>query len=272
MSHPRATSFDGWVLRIDLGELAKDGRKIRLQDQPLQILDELLSRPGELVTREQLIARLWPTGVVDFDTGLNSAVRKLRVALQEAETPRYIETVPRRGYRFIGAIDSLAVPPGEPAVVASTASSGESSATVGQLSPDPRSRRLHTAHSIAVLPFVNMSGDPQQEYFCDGMAEELLNSLVRISELKVAARTSAFAFKGKDMEVGEIDATFGRSLENVRLLRQLPLQQALADLVGAQALRRRGQPHCARIEAPWTFKLHERQPLLRHTRPAGMDG
>jgi TolB-like protein/Tfp pilus assembly protein PilF len=205
MSHPRATSFDGWVLRIDLGELAKDGRKIRLQDQPLQILDELLSRPGELVTREQLIARLWPTGVVDFDTGLNSAVRKLRVALQdEAETPRYIETVPRRGYRFIGAIDSLAVPPGEPAVVASTASSGASSATVGQLSPDPQSRRLHTAHSIAVLPFVNMSGDPQQEYFCDGMAEELLNSLVRISELKVAARTSAFAFKGKDMEVGDI--------------------------------------------------------------------
>jgi TolB-like protein/Tfp pilus assembly protein PilF len=205
MSHPRTTSFDGWVLRIDLGELAKDGRKIHLQDQPLQILDELLSRPGELVTREQLIARLWPTGVVDFDTGLNSAVRKLRVALQdEAETPRYIETLPRRGYRFIGAIDSLAVPTGEPAVVASTASSGESSGTVDQRSPDPQSPRTYPAHSIAVLPFVNMSGDPQQEYFSDGMAEELLNSLVRISELKVAARTSAFAFKGKDMEVGDI--------------------------------------------------------------------
>jgi DNA-binding winged helix-turn-helix (wHTH) protein len=158
--------------------LPKDGRKIHLQDQPLQILDELLSRPGELVTREQLIARLWPTGVVDFDTGLNSAVRKLRVALQdEAETPRYIETLPRRGYRFIGAIDSLAVLPGEPAVVASTASSGESSATVDQRSPDPQSPRPYPAHSIAVLPFVNMSGDPQQEYFSDGMAEELLNSL-----------------------------------------------------------------------------------------------
>ena len=69
MSHPHTTSFDGWVLRMDLGELAKDGRKIRLQDQPLQILDELLAHPGELVTREQLIARLWPKGVVDFDTG-----------------------------------------------------------------------------------------------------------------------------------------------------------------------------------------------------------
>lgn len=106
MSPNRSISFDGWVLRTDVGELVKDGRKIRLQDQPLQILDELLSRPGELVTREQLIARLWPKGVVDFDTGLNSAIRKLRVALRdEAETPRYIETIPRKGYRFIGTID-----------------------------------------------------------------------------------------------------------------------------------------------------------------------
>lgn len=106
MSLPHTRSFDGWVLRMDLGELAKDGRKIRLQDQPLQILEELLAHPGELVTREQLIARLWPKGVVDFDTGLNSAIRKLRVALHdEAETPRYIETVPRKGYRFIGTID-----------------------------------------------------------------------------------------------------------------------------------------------------------------------
>src|SRR5688500_16697792 len=122
MSHPRTTSFDGWVLRTDLGELAKDGRKIRLQEQPLQVLDELLSRPGELVTREQLIARLWPKGVVDFDTGLNSAVRKLRVALQdEADTPRYIETVPRKGYRFIGSIDPLVPEPPLPHEPASAA-------------------------------------------------------------------------------------------------------------------------------------------------------
>ena len=98
MSDPRTIRFDGWVLRMDSGELAKDGRKTRLQDQPLQILEELLRHPGELVTREQLIARLWPKGVVDFDTGLNSAVRKLRIALQDdVETPRYIETVPRKG-------------------------------------------------------------------------------------------------------------------------------------------------------------------------------
>src|SRR5262245_60552660 len=107
MQRPRETGFDGWVLHHDSGELIRDGHRVRLQEQPLQILDELLSRPGELVTREQLIARLWPKGVVDFDTGLNSAVRKLRIALHdEAETPRYIETVPRKGYRFIGTIDS----------------------------------------------------------------------------------------------------------------------------------------------------------------------
>jgi len=103
----RTITFDGWVLRTGLGELTRNGRKVRLQDQPLQILEELLVSPGELVTRERLIARLWPTGVVDFDTGLNSAIRKLRLALNDtADTPRYIETIPRKGYRFIGTIDS----------------------------------------------------------------------------------------------------------------------------------------------------------------------
>jgi DNA-binding winged helix-turn-helix (wHTH) protein/TolB-like protein/Tfp pilus assembly protein PilF len=107
MPEGQTIRFDGWTLDRALGELARDGRRIRLQDQPFQVLDELLAHPGELVTREQLIARLWPRVVVDFDTGLNSAVRKLRLALGDvAETPRYIETVPRRGYRFIGAIDA----------------------------------------------------------------------------------------------------------------------------------------------------------------------
>jgi DNA-binding winged helix-turn-helix (wHTH) protein/tetratricopeptide (TPR) repeat protein len=102
MTTPRVTSFDGWVLRADIGELVKDDRKIRLQQLPLLVLQELLAHPGELVTREQLIARLWPKGVVDFDTGLNTAVRKLRVALEDVgEVPRYIETIPRKGYRFL---------------------------------------------------------------------------------------------------------------------------------------------------------------------------
>ena len=107
MSPTADFAFDGWTLRGASGELEKDGRRIRLQDQPLQILEALLAAPGEVVTREQLIARLWPKGIVDFETSLNTAVRKLRVALaDDAETPRYIETLPRKGYRFIGTITS----------------------------------------------------------------------------------------------------------------------------------------------------------------------
>ena len=92
--------FDGWTLSAQLGELVKAGKRIRLQTQPLYVLKELLARPGQSM-REELIARLWPNGVVEFDTGLNSAIRRLRGALgDDAETPRYIETIPRRGYRF----------------------------------------------------------------------------------------------------------------------------------------------------------------------------
>ena len=102
----REIRFDGWTVNFDSGEITRDGNTHRLQDQPLQILEELVSRPGEVVTREQLIARLWPKGVVEFDTGLNSAMRKLRIALgDDADTPRYIETLPRKGYRFIGRIE-----------------------------------------------------------------------------------------------------------------------------------------------------------------------
>src|ERR1044072_7361940 len=127
---PRVTSFDGWVLHADVGELAKDGRKIRLQQLPLLVLQELLAHPGELVTRDRLIARLWPKGVVDFDTGLNTAVRKLRVALEDVgEVPRYIETIPRRGCRFGGEIH----PPNE----VGRPTEPESAAGVAPATPTP---------------------------------------------------------------------------------------------------------------------------------------
>src|SRR5262245_15312245 len=106
--------FDGWTLDPTTGELEHEGKRQRLQDLPLKILNELLRRPGELVKREQLIALLWPSGVVDFETGLNTAVSKLRLALGDnADSPRYIETVPRKGYRFIGTVapDPAAAPP-----------------------------------------------------------------------------------------------------------------------------------------------------------------
>jgi DNA-binding winged helix-turn-helix (wHTH) protein len=144
MNTPRVTSFDGWVLRADIGELDKDGRKIRLQQLPLLVLQELLAHPGELVTREQLIARLWPKGVVDFDTGLNTAVRKLRVALEDiGEVPRYIETIPRRGYRFIGAVDPPGdvVTPAAPAVVPIAAQTPPPPVPVAENDPTPAVER-----------------------------------------------------------------------------------------------------------------------------------
>ena len=126
--------FDGWTLLRSTGELMRGDVRTRLQGQPLQVLEELLARPGELVPREQMIARLWPNGVVvDFDTALNSAVRRLRTALDDhAEHPRYIETLPRRGYRFIGRLDpDPATDAGDPmAQVASLAPPDAASRTV----------------------------------------------------------------------------------------------------------------------------------------------
>jgi DNA-binding winged helix-turn-helix (wHTH) protein len=117
--------FDGWVLDPQSGDLERGSTRIRLQEQPVQVLRELLAHAGSVVSREQLIALLWPKGVVDFDTGLNTVIRKLRSALRDtSETPRYIETLPRRGYRFIGALDPdpEAVSAASPTVPASTAS------------------------------------------------------------------------------------------------------------------------------------------------------
>src|SRR5262245_45484689 len=107
---PHLIHFDEWTLDPGSGELMRRGTRTVLQEQPLQVLLALLLRPGQIVTREELIARLWPNRIVDFDAGLNAVIRRLRAALQEdGETPRYIETLPRRGYRFIGHLEERAV-------------------------------------------------------------------------------------------------------------------------------------------------------------------
>ena len=240
--------FDGWKLRRDTGELWKSGTKIRLQEQPLRILAELLARPGELVTRQQLIARLWPKGIVDFDTSLNTAVRKLRAALgDDPDNPRYIETVPRKGYRFVGQLTEQPPPSPEPrASGAGVAVDGRRART---LKASPRALAFAVgllmllgaatlflldfpssdgtvaatneaaesgggpqgapASSIAVMPFVNLSSDPEQEYFADGLSEELTNQLAKIDELFVTARTSSFQFKGRAVDVAEIGRQLG---------------------------------------------------------------
>ena len=141
----REARFDGWLVDFDSGEISKEGSTHRLQDQPLQILEELVQRPGEVVTREHLISRLWPTGVVEFDTGLNSAMRKLRIALgDEVDTPRYIETIPRKGYRFIASLEQPPAP--KPPLAASAQAPAqfvptrwETGAVIGRLVLPPES-------------------------------------------------------------------------------------------------------------------------------------
>src|ERR1700751_1580617 len=169
----RRVRFGSFEIDEIAGELRRDGVKIRLQEQPFQILQILLEHPGDVITREDLRKRVWPSDTfVDFDHGINNAIKRLREALGDtAETPRYIETLPRRGYRFIGAISAVA----EPAV--------------------------EEIRSIAVLPFLNLSADPENELFCDGTTEEIISALSHIRNLHVVARTSAFAFKGKHVDL-----------------------------------------------------------------------
>jgi DNA-binding winged helix-turn-helix (wHTH) protein/tetratricopeptide (TPR) repeat protein len=140
----RRVHFDGWTVDLTTGELWKDGAHLRLPEQPRQILAELLARPGELVTREELIARLWPRVVVDYDTGLNTAVRRLRLALGDAaDEPRYIETLPRKGYRFIGRLETGEGPP---------------SAAVQAAAAHPSRRALALAAGVlAVVAFIGVA-------------------------------------------------------------------------------------------------------------------
>ena len=166
------------------GELRKHGTRLKLQVQPFQVLQILLEHAGDVVTREELQKRIWPADTfVDFDHGLNNAVKKLREALgDDAEKPRFIETLSKRGYRFISPVEQLGngarTPVGPPAPV--------------------------TVDSIAVLPFTNLSMDPENEFFADGITEEIINALAQIEHLHVAARSSAFFFKGKYVDLQAI--------------------------------------------------------------------
>ncbi len=240
----REIRFDGWTVNFDSGEITRDGTTHRLQDQPLQILEELVARPGEVVSREQLIARLWPKGIVEFDTGLNSAMRKLRVALgDDADTPRYIETLPRKGYRFIGRIEDVTPTAGIPALPTEyVPTSFETGAVIGRRASDRRApvRRMvlgfgsilaavvlavvawrlpgrllqvdtapESLPTIVVLPLVDMSVDQSEQSLCDGLTEELSNWLAHIPTLRVVARTSAFAFKGQNQDVRKIAGALG---------------------------------------------------------------
>ena len=219
------------------GELTKRGKHVRLQEQPFQLLVMLLEKPGELVTREELRDRLWPQTTVDFDHGLNKAISKIRDALGDsAENPRFVETVAGRGYRFLADVSE--VHDGHPEIeVTDLAMHGEPGplrlielGTLAVRLPRARTwsfygfglvlflaltialswifgpwgRSSPTVRSLAVLPLENISGDASQEYFADGMTDELITDLGKISTLRVISRTSAMAYKRTRKPLAEI--------------------------------------------------------------------
>jgi TolB-like protein/DNA-binding winged helix-turn-helix (wHTH) protein/Tfp pilus assembly protein PilF len=234
-------------------QLRKHGHRLRIHGQPLEILGLLLERPTEVVLREELQARLWPEDTfVDFEHSLNAAVNKLREALDDdANSPRFIETVPRRGYRFIGQVegalptsapdstDQLAPAVDQEAIhlmvekpaVDVPAPSGTrtqsrtvwlafiacgflAALVVGFNAGGLRQRLLgrpdpSTIRSIAVLPLENLSRDPEQEYFADGMTEALTTELAQISALKVISHTSVVQYKGTKKLLPQIARELG---------------------------------------------------------------
>ena len=205
-------AFGVFAVDVDAGELLKQGTRIKLQDRPFQLLVALLKRPGEVVTREELRERLWPDGTfVDFDHNLSSAVNKLRTALDDsAQHPRYIETVGRRGYRFLYPI-SVTAPSSESLTPASEVprsrwllpvllslsllvSAVAVLLAVGRNIPSPTGDPP-TVRSIAVLPLRNLSSDAEQEYFSEGLTDELIARLAAVEGLRVISRTSSIRYK-----------------------------------------------------------------------------
>jgi TolB-like protein/DNA-binding winged helix-turn-helix (wHTH) protein/Tfp pilus assembly protein PilF len=246
--------FGAFQLDLRTGELRKSGVTINLPDQPFQLLKTLLERPGELFTREELRQRLWSAETfVDFEHGLNAAVRRLRDALGDsAEAPRFVETLPRRGYRFVAPViqeptadsaapsrpgiaaegGALPTPDVEPArpltrvLVSGVIAAGAIAAVAviaaavlwafGYRPWSPATRQSTSVGGrfmLAVLPFENLTGDPDQEYISDGMTEELIAQLGRMnpSRLGVIARTSAMQFKKTTKRADQIGSDLGVS-------------------------------------------------------------
>jgi TolB-like protein/DNA-binding winged helix-turn-helix (wHTH) protein len=209
--------FGSFELDPQTAEIRRNGSKLKLEGLPFQLLAFLVERPGDLVTREELREKLWRADTfVDFEHGINTAVRRVREVLGDsADAPRFIETLPRRGYRFICPIATAASPARLRSVSRRRVISLVMSCVVllGALGLSAtyfwRQRPGHgVPHiaSIAVLPCANLSGDPDQDYVADGLTDEMTASLSRIDDLTVKSRTSAMTYKGTTLTVPEIAA------------------------------------------------------------------
>lgn len=224
--------FDDFELDVRAGLLRRQGVRLRLRGQPLQVLEILLEKAGDVVTREELQSQIWPNGTfVDFDHSLHNAIARIREVLGDsAENPRYIETLPRRGYRYIGPVEDVPSPP------ASAEKADDAGELVSLAPPERRKSRLAVVipavillavvalsliawtawrsvraeptvasiHSLAVLPLSNLSGDPAEEFFSDGMTDQLITDLARVGSLRVISRTSVMQYKGTRKTLPEI--------------------------------------------------------------------
>jgi TolB-like protein/DNA-binding winged helix-turn-helix (wHTH) protein/Tfp pilus assembly protein PilF len=227
---PVSMRFGLFEVSSESGELRKNGVRLKLSGQAIQVLLTLLEVPGRLVTREELQQKLWPgTSFGDFEHGLNAAVSRLREVLSDSATqPKFIETVPGRGYRFIVAeTDAKQTPEaGVQAkrgrkvgtrLVAFVVLAGIAVAAgllVGLNVRAWRDRLLMRVanpriQALAVLPLENLSGDPSQDYFADGMTDELITSLGRIGALRVISRTSVMQYKSTKKPLPEIARELG---------------------------------------------------------------
>ena len=212
--------FGAFALDVRTGELHKNGRTIRLPEQPCLVLAILLERHGEVVTREELQQKLWPADTfVDFDHGLNNAIKRLRETLNDsAENPKFIETLPRRGYRFIHPVEIPAAEIRLPVAwwrrpwtiggfafaAAGILLAAGLATNVGGLRTRIFGLKPGAIHSVAVLPFTNNTGDPNQEFFVDGLTDTLTTDLAQVKSLRVTSVTSAMFYKGKNVKLPEI--------------------------------------------------------------------
>jgi len=245
MPFPRIVRFNAYALNLHTAELTKHGLRIKLQRQPSHILVLLVTNAGRIVSREELRKSLWPDDTfVDFDHGLNNAINRIREVLCDSITaPRYIETIPKQGYRFLATLEELESAPAQgPLLDAlrlaptgandggaaisgkpthSSTTIGKSALRVAQLlgifalivsmgarSFPPDSNQLHL-RSVAVLPLSNLTGDTSQEFLADGMTDALITDLAQIRSIRVISRTSAMRYKASAKSLPEIAKELG---------------------------------------------------------------
>lgn len=241
--------FGPFQLDLSAAELTQNGIKIKLAEQPFQVLAALLDRPGEIVTREELRRRLWHADTfVDFEHSLNAAVNRLREVLGDSpDKPRFIDTLPRHGYRFIAKVEKASPTPGVLDVsrlmrvvagFAAVAILFGSYFLWKKFHPSSSPRR-HVV--LAVLPLINLSGDRQHDYVSDGLTEEITSQLGRLQpeKLRVIARTSATNYRGTTKSIAQI----GRELKADYILEGSVRHEAGRVRINVQLIQVRDQTY-----------------------------